>query len=717
MAIETKNLITELERMDEQEARIHGRLLRQLEQLEGRELRERSVTVADLQVLQTAIDELQAKLSATRAAAASPAATPTFAQLEAQVREHDATAQRVRELLAERLGRLAAPVVDDDDDHDDEHGAAATYRIQRPLLTGAGIRAFQGVLNGRYEGWGIHRRIAENGVYGPETREAAQQIALGFGLLKSDYEHGITPQLRVLLRHPERRSALQRKRFQSAERKRYRAALRKRYAAQNVRHAGPQTNGDGNGSALDRTGTATGGGVAAAIRRHGGRWEDAIVREARNFELPVSLVCAVIEKESGFTNVFGHDSGPGHTNTIKSPPRPAPDLVVTQQLYAEYLRQRNLGKGEQGVGPMQLTSAGLQDDADRSGGCWKPEINIRIGAKTLARHIARLGLQRGVQRYNGAEGLDYSTDVLRRKRKWDTQLAGASSSPLGEDGSTPRPSPGPAPAPKPAPGASAGGVTPTFRLQRAPLRSARVLAFQRVLNTRFASMKIGRTVAVDGVYGVDTARAARQAALALGLLPSDYERGVTPRLRVLIRTPKRRSAAQKQRARSPQRIKYRARLRKRYGPVAGPAAAKPGGSKRGGSVPGGSAAMSYPLGRRGTLIGTPFSGTHTIGNWQSDNAVDISVPVGTAMLAIEDGRVVKLSPHPQDGSRFAGDAITIRGDSGNAYFYKHGVASVKAGDRVKRGQKIGTSGSASGSPHLHLGVQQGDPRTIIGQPR
>lgn len=703
MATQTRRLITDLEQMDEQEARIHGRLLKQLEDLEQRELRERSVTVGDLQGLQTALDELQAKLTGAQAAAAAPETSPTFAQLEAQVREHDATAQRVRELLAERLQRLAPHAGDDDHDrdHDDAH-PAETYVLRQPLLKSAGIQAFQRVLNHQYEVWGIHRQITENGVYGPETREATQQIALGLGLLKSDYEDGITPQLRILIRNPERRTPLQTKRFESVQRRRYRAALRKHYTT--VR---PSVNGNGNGDGTVIK--ASGGGIAAAIRRHGGRWEDAIVREAADFELPVSLLCAVIENESGFTNVFGHDGRPGHTNTIKSPPRPAPDLVVTQELYAEYLRQRKLGRGEQGVGPMQLTSAGLQDDADHSGGCWKPEVNIRIGAKTLARHIARLGLQRGVQRYNGAVGLDYSTDVLKRKAVWDERLAGASSANAS----------GPTPKPKPKPGGSPGGVPPTFTLRRPPLRSARVLAFQRVLNRRFAAMKIGRAVAEDGVYGVETARAARQAALALGLLPADYARGVTPLLRVLIRTPTRRSPAQKRRARSRERVTYRARLRKRYGRVQGAGGGSPvaGGAR---PVPGGR--LVYPLTVRGMFNGgidAHKANAGGLSGWQSINAVDINVPRGTPVLAVADATITQLGG-AWNGGGGKTDGLRITLDAGDrSWWYGHlmGREPLKVGQKVKAGQRIGTSGAGVGVDHLHIASSTGDPEQLLGVKR
>lgn len=121
-----------------------------------------------------------------------------------------------------------------------------------------------------------------------------------------------------------------------------------------------------------------------------------------------------------------------------------------------------------------------------------------------------------------------------------------------------------------------------------------------------------------------------------------------------------------------------------------------------------------PLARIGRLIGFPHVGTHTLGNWQSDNAVDIAVPVGTPMVAMESGTVLKVTKHPQGAGRFAGDQITIQG-SDNSFFYAHGVASVHAGQKVTKGQQIGTSGSANGVAHLHLGILHGDPRNLLSR--
>jgi murein DD-endopeptidase MepM/ murein hydrolase activator NlpD len=125
-------------------------------------------------------------------------------------------------------------------------------------------------------------------------------------------------------------------------------------------------------------------------------------------------------------------------------------------------------------------------------------------------------------------------------------------------------------------------------------------------------------------------------------------------------------------------------------------------------TPGGSG--RNPTARRGKLIGGPNQGTHTLGNWQSDNAVDIGVPVGTPMVALQDGVVVKVKHHPQGSGRFAGDQITVKGANGNEYFYAHGKASVKPGQRIRKGQSLGSTGSANGVAHLHFGQMKGDPR-------
>lgn len=122
-----------------------------------------------------------------------------------------------------------------------------------------------------------------------------------------------------------------------------------------------------------------------------------------------------------------------------------------------------------------------------------------------------------------------------------------------------------------------------------------------------------------------------------------------------------------------------------------------------------------PLIVRGSVIGTPHAGTHTLGNWQSDNALDVRVPNGTPVLAVSDGVIAKRAGSYSGGSsRFDGYQLTLQG-SGNAWFYTHLMAAnVRQGARVRKGQVIGLSGSANGVPHLHIGQQRGNPLDTLG---
>ena len=124
----------------------------------------------------------------------------------------------------------------------------------------------------------------------------------------------------------------------------------------------------------------------------------------------------------------------------------------------------------------------------------------------------------------------------------------------------------------------------------------------------------------------------------------------------------------------------------------------------------------YPLSRRGKIIGRPHGGTHNLGNWQSDNALDISAPIGTGVIAMDAGRVAKLSGSYQGGAgRFDGYQVTIQTDKGQLFYTHLSRASVKAGQEVKAGQRIGASGAANNVPHLHIGFQKGDPLAVVGR--
>jgi murein DD-endopeptidase MepM/ murein hydrolase activator NlpD len=123
----------------------------------------------------------------------------------------------------------------------------------------------------------------------------------------------------------------------------------------------------------------------------------------------------------------------------------------------------------------------------------------------------------------------------------------------------------------------------------------------------------------------------------------------------------------------------------------------------------------YPLSKRGPIIGRPYQGSHTLGNWQSDNAVDIGIPVGTPVLATVSGYIGSNIGSSGLGGRYAGLRLTLIGRS-NSYFYQHlSRLNVRAGQHVVAGQPLGRSGRA-GPAHLHFAVEFGTPYPAVAAP-
>lgn len=134
--------------------------------------------------------------------------------------------------------------------------------------------------------------------------------------------------------------------------------------------------------------------LAVRLRRAGIVHPLWTIRYAAMHGVPLNVACAVLMQESGGgANEFGHDPtifvGAG---------------VVTKAKYLAYRAARNRLDECQGVGPMQLTSRGLQDEADVYGGCWNPRANIAVGMHFLGERIAAHpdNLGAGVASYNGS---------------------------------------------------------------------------------------------------------------------------------------------------------------------------------------------------------------------------------------------------------------------------------------------------------------------------
>ncbi len=347
--------------------------------------------------------------------------------------------------------------------------------------------------------------------------------------------------------------------------------------------------------------------IAALIRRHGGHFEAEIIAASRATKVPVALLCAIVETETGFQNVFGSDNV---RNPIKS--RGRPFLKVTKPLYDEYLRNRKKGLGQQGVGPMQLTTASYQDRADKLGGCWKPGPNIMVGAQVLVEKTRAVGggLRDGVKAYNfwGPPGDAYADKVMPRYRAWQKRL-GASA--------------GPAPSgPR------------TFRVASPEIRGPEVKRFQRAINQRLAAWNVDKRLRIDGRYGPDTHKTARQVARGLGI---PIQHGFTPAVQALIIDPDKRTPEMK--ARSKTRKDYRLKLRKLHAtpPVQN--------LLRGHRAPQ-SAYLLRAIARAhklGLVVTSTNDGGHARTSWHYQNlAVDFGIVPGSMSLAEKRRRLIRF---------------------------------------------------------------------------
>lgn len=97
---------------------------------------------------------------------------------------------------------------------------------------------------------------------------------------------------------------------------------------------------------------------------------------------------------------------------------------------------------------------------------------------------------------------------------------------------------------------------------------------------------------------------------------------------------------------------------------------------------------------------------------------DYPVPAGTPVRAVADGTVLLAAQH-----FFTGNAVYVDHGNGLVSMVFHlDALKVKAGDRVQRGQALGTVGSTGRAtgPHLHLGLRwlgkRIDPALLLASP-
>ena len=124
---------------------------------------------------------------------------------------------------------------------------------------------------------------------------------------------------------------------------------------------------------------------------------------------------------------------------------------------------------------------------------------------------------------------------------------------------------------------------------------------------------------------------------------------------------------------------------------------------------------AWPLQGAPLLVAQGWGGASSHHDRANRHAVDLAAPVGTPVLAARDGVVMQVESGFSEGgldTRLDGGAnfVRILHHDGTMALYAHLDAQgvfVRPGERVRRGQRLGLSGSTgySAAPHLHFVVQ------------
>jgi len=155
---------------------------------------------------------------------------------------------------------------------------------------------------------------------------------------------------------------------------------------------------------------------------------DLIVQAASTTGLPLAILAAMIEKESGGKNIYGHDAGGVFSVAGQN-------VEVTQANFTEF-RRRVVDGGEKsnGVGPSQVTYRGYWT-AYPDYPFWEPLANLKFGATLLMDLLdgdtSDASISSAGAHYNGGtnpgeKAVAYGADLLAKTITWRARLAVAS---------------------------------------------------------------------------------------------------------------------------------------------------------------------------------------------------------------------------------------------------------------------------------------------------
>jgi murein DD-endopeptidase MepM/ murein hydrolase activator NlpD len=122
-------------------------------------------------------------------------------------------------------------------------------------------------------------------------------------------------------------------------------------------------------------------------------------------------------------------------------------------------------------------------------------------------------------------------------------------------------------------------------------------------------------------------------------------------------------------------------------------------------------------------ITIPRDGAHKgQSGWQSNNAWDIGVPIGTPVYAVNSGTVITFNDYGpkivrKNGKKLFGLGFTVKTDNSlpSVYYTHLKNAQVSKGSKIVCGQLLGYVMDFPGSSfdHLHIGVESGNIRQFI----
>jgi hypothetical protein len=137
-----------------------------------------------------------------------------------------------------------------------------------------------------------------------------------------------------------------------------------------------------------------------------------IIAEARHRGVPISLAFGLIEQESAFRHIFGHDGGGAF-----------PGQAVTKARVKALIASRRWN----GISLTQLTWHGYVSIAERDGGAHKASVCIATGMDILGDLVKQHGQFNALRIYNdgnttSVKGLNYARSVVRRASRYHRAL-------------------------------------------------------------------------------------------------------------------------------------------------------------------------------------------------------------------------------------------------------------------------------------------------------